>query len=150
MWPISSSLSHFSIFPLGIPLFLQSFLTSFVLRVLFSSISSSFCPSYPNIPYHISCCPIHITSLLQIFQGNLLSNSSFFLYSFSTFLSPFSPFYILFQILLPTPLHFPDFLSLPMYHSLLWNPSIILDTYPSLILFFCLIFSSPPIPLYLQ
>ena len=111
-----STLQSFSLDTL---LFLQLFPICFSSRVLFFSIFSNFSPFYSNIPYHISCHPIHITFLLWIFQGKFLSNIHSFLRSFPAFLSSFLPFHTLFQILLPILLHFSSFLSLPMYHFLL-------------------------------
>ena len=136
-------------FLLDILLLLQSFPSSFVSRVLFPFIFPSFFLFYSNILCHISCRPIHIAFLLQIFQGTFLSNIHFFLCSFPVFLFSFFPFHTLFQILLPIPLHSLSFLFLLMYHFLPWSPFIIPGICPSLVSSFYLILFLLPTPLLL-
>ena len=89
---------------------------------------------------------IQTTSWRYIVQGSLLYSSLYYLLPSLVVSLPCCPYCIPPRIPLMHLLHFSDSLSFPKCLLLLWTPSIIPRTYPSLVPSFCSVSFQPPIP----
>ena len=124
-------LLHSTLLPL-VPPFLVPLLLPELFPVSFSSVFlsniSNFFPIVPNIPDQTSYYPIHTVFLLYTSLVIFLYETLYDL----LFLPILTSLHTLLQTFLPGPLHLLSSPLVPTCLLLLYIPSIILDTYPSL------------------